>query len=751
MRMTRGALVRRSIPVLAALAVAAAVLAPLQPSGAGAPEGPSSEASRLLGSTIRGNGLIAFVSKRTGNADVFTMFFDGDNQTNLTSHPASDTDPAWSPSGARIAFASTRGGTSDIWVMNADGTGLTQLTSSTDADSQPAWSPNGLRVAFTRNRAGNNDLWVMNSNGTGAAKLVKTPASETGPAWAPNGNRIAFASDATGNLDVWTVKWDGRQPVNLTKNPANDLQPAWSPDGARLAFTTNRDGNYEVYSMNADGTRAFNLSQKPAAVDGDPVWAPDRGAKLVFTSNRTGEDEIWYTRSSDGTDPFVLSKNDLGADFGASWQPLPPREPAGWPIEHVVILFWENHSFDNVLGRLCVADARCDGATTGKLSDGTTIDLPDAGDIVSLSPHSYDAHVVAINGGKMDGFDLMGEECTDPPYQCHEQYSPDQIPTLSQLARTFALSDRTFETDGVGSYGTHLTLAATWLAGFYKATHHHKDGQPPGAGVGCDSYEIGAWQGNAWDLYSAEPTCIPFENGTGPWEESAVHWTPSIMSRFAEHGRSWRIYGAPGPVNDAGYGWSLCPTFSDCLYDPDQHQHFVDRAELFADFAAGNVADLSFIIPDNDDSQHNSRSMIQGDNYMGEVMNAIMQSPEWESTAVFISYDDAGIFYDHVPPPPSHTGAFYTGIRVPLLIVSPWANPGYTDSNVATWASMLAFAERAFGIAPLSPIDAAAYDYSEAFDFTQGPLDPIVLRSHPVPPESIRYMREHPPDPNDPT
>jgi phospholipase C len=351
----------------------------------------------------------------------------------------------------------------------------------------------------------------------------------------------------------------------------------------------------------------------------------------------------------------------------------------------------------------------------------------------------------------MNGFDLLLPDCAPPGYTCYEQYDPEQIPTIASLARTFALSDRTFETDATGSYGTHLSLVATWLAGFYKATHHHKDGQPPGIGLGCDSYEVGAWQGNVFTQHGTEPTCIPHVDGTGPWEDSLVHWTPSIMSRMTESGLDWRIYGAPGAIDGTGYGWSLCPTFSDCLYDPSERAKFVDRANLIPEAAAGELPELSFVIPDNDDSQHNSRSMIQGDNYIATVTNAIMSSPDWATTAMFISWDDAGVFYDHVPPPASMTGAFYTGIRMPMLIISPYAKPGYTDSNIATWASMLAFTERTFGIAPLTLIDATAYDYSNAFDFTQQPIAPISLPQHPVPPQSLQWMQDHPLDLTDPT
>jgi phospholipase C len=294
-------------------------------------------------------------------------------------------------------------------------------------------------------------------------------------------------------------------------------------------------------------------------------------------------------------------------------------------------------------------------------------------------------------------------------------------------------------------------LAATHLDGFYTATHHEAEGQD-GFGVGCDSGNVGLWYQNWVETNKTQPTCVPTLEGEGPFrDDSKVHWTPSIMDRLAQQGVPWKIYGAGHPGDGVGYGWSICPTFANCLINPEMHQHFIDRSNFFVDAANGDLPAFSFLIPDNEPSQHNSRSMLLGDNWIGDVATAVMNGPDWNSTALFITYDDAGIFYDHVPPPASMTGAYYTGIRMPMVIVSPWAKPAYTDSNNATWASVLAFVEKNYGLAPLSDIDYKSYDYMEAFDFTQQPIAPITINPTPIPAHVIRWMQEHPDDPNDPT
>ena len=137
--------------------------------------------------------------------------------------------------------------------------------------------------------------------------------------------------------------------------------------------------------------------------------------------------------------------------------------------------------------------------------------------------------------------------------------------------------------------------------------------------------------------------------------------------------------------------------------------------------------------------------MRQGDSWIGQVVSAIMSGPQWSSTAIFIAYDDCGCFYDHVAPPPG------LGIRVPMVIVSPYAKPGFTDSNTASFASLLAFAEHTFGLVPLTGKDANAYDYSASFDFAQRPLAPVRLSQHPLPAGEKAWLEAHPEDTADPT
>jgi len=226
---------------------------------------------------------------------------------------------------------------------------------------------------------------------------------------------------------------------------------------------------------------------------------------------------------------------------------------------------------------------------------------------------------------------------------------------------------------------------------------------------------------------------------------------PTIMEEMdsATPQVTWKLYASRNPPGQsksqaAPYGWAICPTFYTCL--STQSSKMVDTDDILADAAAGQLPNFSVVLPDQRRSQHNNDSMIAGDNWIGRVVSAIQaDTTDWPSTAIFIAYDDCGCFYDHVPPPAG------LGIRIPLVIVSPYAVKG-TDHGVASLASLLAFTEHTFGLAPLTGEDAAAYDFSASFDYAAPPrLAPVRMVHTPVPKSSLRFMKAHPQNEDDPT
>ena len=132
---------------------------------------------------------------------------------------------------------------------------------------------------------------------------------------------------------------------------------------------------------------------------------------------------------------------------------------------------------------------------------------------------------------------------------------------------------------------------------------------------------------------------------------------------------------------------------------------------------------------------------------IGSAVTALETGPLWDSTALFITWDDCGCFYDHVAPP-AGSGL---GIRVPLLIVSPYAKAGFTDSTTASFDSITRYAEEVLGIPSMGAGDATAYDFADSFDYSQRPLAPARMVTSQIPAWEVAWIRAHPPDPNDAT
>jgi phospholipase C len=426
-------------------------------------------------------------------------------------------------------------------------------------------------------------------------------------------------------------------------------------------------------------------------------------------------------------------------------------------IQHVVIIDMENHSFDNVLGKLCIKDHRpnCDAASQGKLSDGTTINLQQAADLVPSVAHDNAAQDTAINGGKMNGFNKISGCGSDGGYRCYSQFDPTQIPNTAALARQFAISDHTFEQHSIPSWGSHMILAASQLDQFRGNNPYTVDGVTPGPGWGCDSNKVASWRASSQDSWEPVPSCIPKQDGSGPFEASPVQHKDTIfdeMDNATPQQITWKIYtenptGSTSktpsnvdPAHGTGYIWAMCPYFADCLYT-SQKNNMVQTGNLITDAQNGTLPNVSYAIPEDTNSQHNGYSMKAGEDWINKLITPLMNGPEWTSTAIFLMWDDCGCFYDHVPPP-AHNPKL--GIRIPMIIISPYARPGYTDNKVASMSSPLAFIEHNFSLPSLSDADAGAYDYSDSFDYTRSPSGPVTLSSQTIPKKERNYIRTHP-------
>lgn len=282
------------------------------------------------------NGLIAFASNVTsgpgvnnpeGDYEIFVAPPVGD-VTQLTHNGSDDSSPSWSADGTRIVFMSRRDGNAEIYKMDADGDNEVRLTNNpTSEDAAPVWSPDGRKIAFHGRRSGGDyNLFVMSSSGANLVRLTRSTAEDSWPSWSPNGARIAFQSRrASGGLpDIYVMKpapeGAKNRPKNLSRHStAYDETPDWSPDGRRIAFSSERGPwGFEIYTMKADGTDQTPVTESPA-FSGTPAWSPD-GNFIVFQRETAGNGDIW-TVGSGGSSPVNLTSGWTSYEDAPDWQP----------------------------------------------------------------------------------------------------------------------------------------------------------------------------------------------------------------------------------------------------------------------------------------------------------------------------------------------------------------------------------------------------------------------------------------------
>jgi phospholipase C len=203
---------------------------------------------------------------------------------------------------------------------------------------------------------------------------------------------------------------------------------------------------------------------------------------------------------------------------------------------------------------------------------------------------------------------------------------------------------------------------------------------------------------------------------TERWPCTDIRVLPDLLE---ESGISWRYY-----QGDNNFAQPL-RQIEHVRFGP-MWKKVVPAGRFVDDIESDRLPRVSWLIPPYALSDHPSRHGIcEGENWTVRTLNALMGSKYWSNTAVFLTWDDFGGFYDHVPPP--HYDIMGLGPRVPLLVISPWAKKGYIDGTTYDFASVLKTIERLFGLSSLDERDRRAEDMLAAFDFDQEPLDPLIL------------------------
>lgn len=384
----------------------------------------------------------------------------------------------------------------------------------------------------------------------------------------------------------------------------------------------------------------------------------------------------------------VLSLTSCGTGGG---QPTQAKDIS--VIQHVVFLTKENHTFDSYFGTFPGAD----GATTGIISSGKYVPLSPTADSLPVGNlcNSWDCSILAINGGQMDDFDLSEGGGLD----AYTQVTEKDIPNYWAYARHFALADRYFTSIHGPSMPNYLYMVAAQSGGVID----NGTGQP---GAACNGEEIGA---------------VTVIDAQGHRTQQAPCFDlPSLPDRLIQAGISWRYY-------IAGGGSMIMLRNSEFWGDD-----YAPNEQFIADAQSGNLPAVSWVFPDGADvSEEPPNSICDGENWTVQVLNAVMRGPDWDSTVVFVMWDDYGGFYDHVAPP--QVDQFGLGPRVPLLVISPFVKPGSISHTVCEHSSLLKFVETRYQLQPLTTRDRAASDMLDNFDFQQSPLPPLVLQPRQCP------------------
>ncbi len=404
-------------------------------------------------------------------------------------------------------------------------------------------------------------------------------------------------------------------------------------------------------------------------------------------------------------------------------------------IKHVVVIMQENRSFDSYFGTYPGADGipMKDGQPGVCVPDPTTsacvLPFHDRYDLNFGGPHDAVHSAADVNGGKMDGFirealHASTRACRRSPFDpnCVQQsQSPDvmgyhdgkDIPNYWAYARDFVLQDHMFESVHSWSFPSHLYLVSAWSATCSQPT----------SPMSCQS---------ALDPKLAHSASDP----TYGWTDLTY-----LLNRA---GVSWAWYldqGASRPsVPDI---WNVIPGFVD-VHQDNQLGNVQDLARFYQAAKDGSLPAVSWILPNGRDSEHPPNLVSTGESYVTGLINAIMQGPDWASTAIFLSWDDWGGFYDHVVPP--QVDALGYGIRVPGLVISPYAKQGYIDHQNLSYDAYIKFIEDDFlGGQRIDPKTDGRPDprpdvrenapqlgnLLSDFDFSQKPRQPVVLPVHP--------------------
>ncbi|MBV8161595.1 MAG: alkaline phosphatase family protein [Acidimicrobiia bacterium] len=447
------------------------------------------------------------------------------------------------------------------------------------------------------------------------------------------------------------------------------------------------------------------------------------------------------------------SGSNAGPGSTTEGRPAAGAELAAAKIRHIVIIMQENRSFDSYFGTypgvdgLPTADGRFTVCVPDPRGGPCVAPYHDGADRNGGGPHGQANATADINGGQMNGFvgqaEGGGRGCgvTNAPECSPSATKPDvmgfhdarEIPNYWAYAQRYVLQDHLFEPNASWSLPQHLFLVSEWSArcasvdpmscvNALQAPARPLDmgGQRPPNYAWTDMTYLLHRMGVSWRYYvqaGTEPDCRDDAADCPPAHQDAR--TPGI--------------------------WNPLPNFETVRQDGELG-NITGISSYYSDARTGTLPAVSWITPSGANSEHPPSLVSDGQAWVTSLVNAAMTGPEWDSTAVFVSWDDWGGFYDHVVPPTVDQNGY--GLRVPGLVISPYARQGFIDHQVLSHDAYNKLIEDLFlGGARLDPRTDGRPDPRPTvresvsqlgtllsdFDFSQPPRPPMVLPLRPAP------------------
>ena len=411
-------------------------------------------------------------------------------------------------------------------------------------------------------------------------------------------------------------------------------------------------------------------------------------------------------------------------------------------LDHIVVIYLENHSFDNLYGEFPGANGLSNAGDHARQVDrgghpyrvlpqppgkAFPANLPNAPfsiekyiPIGAKTPdlvHRFYQQQAQIDGGRMDRFAAI----SDAQGLVMGFYHTRNLPLADEAAKN-TLCDNFFHGAFGGSFLNHIFFVSLQAPLFTNAPSSMKATLDARGNVVKD----GAVTPDGFVVNTAFTVNAPHPANVNRATLVPNQTMPTIGDRLSAKNISWAWYSGGWSNAIAGHParlfqfhhqpFAYFANYADKT--PGRAQHLKDETEFIAAARAGTLPAVAFVKPLGELNEHPGyANVLSGEQHTIELLRALRSSAQWQSTAVIITYDENGGFWDHVPPP--KTDRWGPGARVPAIVISPYARHGYVDHTLYDTSSILALIEHRFGLQPLGSRDAGAHDMTAAFDFNQ--------------------------------